>query len=126
MYLTLLVFCHFLADFTPLSTQYMLQSKKAAAPGGIFFHALVHGILMGVVSWWVHDIGIAVWVFAVITLTHFAIDMVQALVRKSDARFQTYEGRWYWFLLGIDQFLHIFVIITLVSYLRTHYGIKVL
>lgn len=42
-----LFFCHFLADYTHLSTAWMLNAKRFGKPlFPIFIHALVHGSLM--------------------------------------------------------------------------------
>ena len=43
----LLMICHWLADFTHLSTAYMLKAKSKGNPlFPIFLHACVHGLLM--------------------------------------------------------------------------------
>ena len=48
--LFLLMSCHWLADFTHLSTPYMLKAKSKGSPLlPIFSHACVHGFLMGIV-----------------------------------------------------------------------------
>ena len=42
-----LFFCHFLADYTHLSTAYMLNAKRLGTPlHPIFLHAFIHASLM--------------------------------------------------------------------------------
>ncbi|MEO6902401.1 MAG: hypothetical protein ABI315_04515 [Bacteroidia bacterium] len=46
-----LFFCHFLADFTHLSTNWMLSAKRLGKPlFPILSHAAVHAALMGVLA----------------------------------------------------------------------------
>ena len=101
----------------------MLEHKLKALPPGIILHAMVHGLLMGLVTWILYDIQLGSLVFTIIFLTHGLIDHAQACIRLRDARFQSYAGYWYWVLLGIDQFLHMCIIIGLVKCLHIYYGI---
>ena len=114
-----LFFCHFLADFTPLSTKEMLSAKRFGTPLiPIAAHAAVHGILMffflllfGV------DIELAMnlWLFQI--ATHFLIDLLKGKLNFWFPIFQDNTNKAHWMLFGFDQFLHAVVIILMAYYL---------
>lgn len=114
-----LFFCHFLADYTPLTTSWMLQAKKFGKPlFPIFIHALVHSVLMGL---FLLCIGIN-YIFPLMAIqltTHLFIDVMKGrLSGWFPALLQT-ENKWFWIVFGADQFMHALVII-----LMTNYAIK--
>lgn len=110
-----LFFCHFLADFTPLSTSWMLNAKRLGTPLlPIFAHACVHGILMFIPliiflgSCW--GVVLLVW-FQI--LTHFLIDMWKGRMNGWFPVLQSPANKSHWVIFGFDQFLHALVIIVM-------------
>ena len=70
-----LFFCHLLADYTHLSTTWMLNAKKIGKPFiPIMVHAMVHALLMGI---FLACFGISnvIWLMGFQFITHFVIDV---------------------------------------------------
>jgi len=115
-----LFFCHFLADFTPLSTKEMLAAKKFGTPiHPIFAHAAIHGSMMAV---FLHlfaginyELSVSVAMFQVVT--HFFIDLLKGKLNFWFPIFQDNTNKAHWMLFGFDQFLHAVVIILMAYYL---------
>lgn len=113
-----LFFCHFLADFTHLSTAWMLAAKRLGKPlGPIFVHAMWHGCLMGILLcmplireplFWLS----LVW-FQIIT--HFIIDVLKGRINGWFPVVQNPANKVHWVVFGADQFLHAVVIILMWS-----------
>lgn len=117
-----LFICHFLADFTPLSTPQMLNAKRLGSPlFPIFCHAAVHAWLMGiwlpVVLYIDPSIPMSLWwkMVAFQLLTHFVIDVWKGKMNRWFPFLQNQASRGHWVLFGFDQLLHA-VVIVLMSY----------
>ena len=114
----MLFVCHWLADYTPLSTMWMLKAKQYGKPiFPILCHALVHGLLMGIVlSVFVglNTLTLSLIIFQV--LTHWIIDIGKGKVTYYLPVFRDNMKPPYWVLMGFDQLLHTIVIITMVNY----------
>ncbi|HMT01948.1 MAG TPA: DUF3307 domain-containing protein [Burkholderiales bacterium] len=111
--LIILFFCHFLADFTPLSTQKMLNAKALGTPlMPIWEHASVHSSLMMIPLYiFTKDIWFTFYLMGFQALTHFMIDVWKG---KMNLRFpicRDNTNKAHWILFGFDQFLHAVVII---------------
>jgi hypothetical protein len=113
----LLLVCHLLADFSPLSTGWMLRAKSKGAPlFPIFIHAGIHALLMLIVLLCFITTESALQLAALQWISHFAIDVWKGkmsvwfpvLANSSDKRF--------WMLFGFDQFLHQTVILVMIAY----------
>ena len=114
---TLLSFCHWLGDYTHLSTGKMLAAKRLGYPYlPILYHALVHTVLVLVVLMFVtsplNAIGLALFVLS----THFGIDVLKGEINKWFPLLQNPANKYHWYVFGIDQFLH-FEVIIFTSYL---------
>lgn len=118
--LILLFFCHFLADFTPLSTKWMLDAKRFGKPlEPIFVHACIHYFLMAFVLFgFVNCPKTWVTISLVQLFTHFAIDVLKGRINGWFPSVQNTSNKWYWIVFGADQFLHACVII-IMAYLAT-------
>lgn len=108
-----LFFCHFLADFTHLSTDWMLSAKRFGKPiYPIFVHAFVHASLMLV---FISLIGIAgknaAYLFCIQLSTHFLIDVLKGRMNGWFPELQLPTNKWHWVVFGFDQYLHAIVII---------------
>lgn len=114
--------CHFLADYTELSTIWMLKAKQFGKPlFPIFCHALVHGLMMGLVlhfwlpgNWFKWDIVDNLIIFQVVT--HFMFDVLKGRFTYWYPIFQDKMKYPYWRLMGFDQLLHTIVIIWMVYF----------
>ncbi len=124
-----LFFCHFLADFTHLSTNWMLAAKRFGTPlFPIFCHALVHACLMGITLEIYCHYTISGYETKLLELTrvdklfflqlilHFLIDMWKGKMVFWFPSISTPSSKGHWYLFGFDQFLHA-VVICLMVYL---------
>ena len=116
--LLVLFFCHFLADYTHLSTAWMLNAKRLGTPlFPILAHAGVHALLMGVVMivlGYNFDVVYKLVLFQLIT--HFAIDVWKGRMNGWFPELQSPTNKWHWIVFGFDQLLHALVIITMSVY----------
>lgn len=110
--------CHWLADYTHLSTSWMLSAKRFGKPLFlIFIHAAVHAMLMGFVLGWFIGF-IDHWAYLVIFqwVTHFLIDVWKGRMNVWFPSLQSPANKWHWVVFGFDQFLHAVVIILMVKW----------
>lgn len=114
-----LFFCHFLADFTHLSTPWMLNAKRLGTPIiPILAHGGVHGALMSIPLFIVLG-----WcpLFANLVLfqiySHFIIDVLKGRMNGWFPSLQSPANKAHWWVFGADQFSHAVVIILMVSYI---------
>jgi hypothetical protein len=110
--------CHWLPDFTHLSTDWMLNAKKYGKPlYPIFIHALVHALLFFAVILVAYDLNKALFAGGFQLVTHFLIDLTKG---KLSFWFRTLEdptNKFHWWLFGGDQLMHHLVIIVTVYYI---------
>lgn len=115
-----LFICHFLADYTHLSTSWMLNAKRLGKPlFPIFIHAAMHTILMSLVLLWF--IGHTnLWAYLVMFQwsTHFLIDVWKGRMNGWFPSLQSPANKWHWIVFGFDQLLHA-VVIGIMSYYAT-------
>lgn len=111
--LILLFTCHFLADYTHLSTAWMLNAKKLGKPFyPILAHASVHGLLMFFV---LSYFGVPMLLTITLTLaqivSHACIDLLKGRANGWFPILQNNSNKWHWVVFGLDQLLHTLVII---------------
>lgn len=108
-----LFFCHFLADYTHLSTPWMLKAKATGYHSlPIFCHALVHGTLMGLLLlFFTNDANLLINLFILQVVTHFSIDSCKGLLNIYFPQVKDSRKTLHWIIFGFDQFLHTLVII---------------
>jgi hypothetical protein len=109
-----LFFCHFLADYTHLSTAYMLNAKRLGTPlHPIFLHAFIHASLMLVfLALAVRlDSLLLTVLFLFQLVTHFLIDVWKGRMNGWFPSLQSPANKWHWVIFGFDQFLHTTVIV---------------
>lgn len=113
-----LFICHFLADYTHLSTAWMLNAKRLGKPlFPIFIHAAMNTMLMSLVLGWF--IGFTNdWAYLVIFqwVTHFLIDVWKGRMNGWFPSLQSPANKWHWIVFGFDQLLHALVIIGMSLY----------
>ena len=109
--LYLLFLCHFLGDYTHLSTRKMLNAKKLAKPLlPIFYHSVVHGVLI-LVPLLLFNYNKIYYAFIVMVLSHFLIDVSKGLVNRYFEQTRDISKTIFWIVFGLDQFLHSVVLI---------------
>jgi hypothetical protein len=116
--LILLFVCHFLADYTHLSTKWMLDAKRFGKPlYPIFMHAFIHAGLMLVVLALGFGItgGLLLEVYALQLFSHFLIDVLKGRMNGWFPSLQSPANKWHWVVFGADQLLHAIVIILMVE-----------
>lgn len=120
--LTILLFiCHFLADYTVLSTNRMLAAKRYAdSLLPILEHAAVHALLMFLALYFYDGCG---WLIG-FTLashqwfSHFFIDVLKGRTQwwlSDEGKTDISTKRSYWFLFGFDQLLHAIIIVVMTT-----------
>jgi hypothetical protein len=113
-----LFICHWLADYTHLSTAWMLNAKRFGKPlFPIFIHAAMHTMLMSLVLGWFIGFTNA-WAYLVIFqwVTHFLIDTWKGKMNVWLPELQSPANKWHWIVFGFDQLLHALVIIGMSLY----------
>jgi len=114
--LFLLFVCHFLADYTHLSTSWMLNAKRLGTPlFPILMHALVHTVLMTFVLYLFKVENILPLALFQLS-THFLIDVWKGKMNSWFPSLQSPANKWHWIVFGFDQLLHALVIILMFKY----------
>lgn len=123
-----LFICHWLADYTHLSTAWMLNAKRLGKPlFPIFIHALNHASLMGIFLSFCVELHPNANQFILILellgfqlITHFLIDVWKGRMNGWFPKLQNPANKWHWIVFGYDQLLHAIVIIKMAEYFITN------
>jgi hypothetical protein len=112
--------CHFLADYTHLSTNWMLNAKRLGTPLiPIFSHALVHSLLMFIVLLFFSNNYLQILYLSLFQLiTHFLIDLCKGRMNSLFPILLDNTNRFHWIIFGLDQLLHTIVILIICFYLK--------
>lgn len=121
MFLILLLFCHYLADFC-LTWPDLIQAKANARHlWPILLHASVHAVLMGLcLLMFGVGIGKMAWLVLFEWATHFAIDTAKARLSAVNPLLADLKHKPYWMLFGLDQLLHQVVVIVIWYFSMSH------
>lgn len=112
--LILLNVCHWAADYTHLSTPWMLNAKRLGKPlFPILAHAGVHTLLFFLAVLALHDVEKALIAAAIQLPTHFLIDVWKGRMNGWFPAIQSPANKFHWYMFGVDQFLHQLVIIVI-------------
>lgn len=110
--LLILNFCHWAADYTHLSTKWMLSAKRFGKPlKPILAHATVHAILFGLAVTFLHGFKGGLIAFSLQLPTHFLIDVWKGRMNVWFEELQKPTNIYHWWVFGADQYLHQAVII---------------
>ncbi len=111
--------CHFLCDYTWLSTNWMLSAKRIGRPlFPIFVHALLHAVFMlGVVVVYAGSWQLSLFLFGVQLVTHFWIDVLKGRCNVWFPQVSSPMNKIHWVVFGFDQLLHQVVIIIMADML---------
>lgn len=118
-----LFFCHFLADYTHLSTAWMLNAERLGKPLlPIYTHAVVHAFMMGlflriIYGGWGNSFDTIAKVLYLQLISHFLIDVWKGRMNGWFPSLQNPANKWHWIVFGFDQFLHATVIILMVYFI---------
>ncbi|OZI06606.1 hypothetical protein BWI93_19190 [Siphonobacter sp. BAB-5385] len=103
---------HFAADFTHLSTPWMLSAKRFGKPVlPIAAHALLHTTLFLLVGLCIAEAWAAIVVALIQFITHGSIDVLKGRINARYASLQSPANPYHWYVFGFDQLLHQLVII---------------
>ena len=118
--LLILNICHWAADFTHLSTPWMLDAKRFGKPLlPILAHAGVHTSLFFIAVFALHGLEMAMLAAAIQLPTHFVIDVLKGRMNGWFPELQNFENKFHWMVFGADQFLHQSVIIGIAALVCT-------
>lgn len=110
--------CHWAADFTHLSTDWMLNAKRYGKPlYPIFIHALVHALLFFTTVWILYDLDKAIFAGGFQLITHFMIDLIKGRLSFWFRRLEDPSNKYHWWVFGADQFMHHLVIVLTVYFI---------
>lgn len=123
--LILLNICHWAADYTHLSTKWMLDAKRIGSPlMPILSHACVHGMLMFFPLFFMLG---STWLVPILVWfqigTHFGIDVLKGKLNVWFPTVSNPANKSHWYIFGLDQLCHQLVIITMVQIANTFYTI---
>lgn len=116
MYISLLVLLfvvHYFADYSHLSTSWMLSAKRIGYPlYPIFIHAFIHASLMLAVAS-LYQLGnvVMLQMFLLQLLSHFVIDVLKGRMNVWYPEVANPGNKVHWYIFGFDQLLHHLVII---------------
>lgn len=107
----LLILCHFIADFTPLSMPHMLKAKAKGAPiWPIIQHGFIHAFLMQWVLFMFLPVREATLLAFLQWVTHTGIDILKGRINVWHPPASNPANKIHWMIFGADQFLHLMVI----------------
>ena len=116
--LILLNVCHWLGDYTHLSTTWMLNAKRLGKPlTPIVAHAGVHMVLFLICISFLHGLESGMIAAAIQLPTHFLIDVWKGRMNGWFPSLQNPANKYHWWVFGIDQWLHQMVIIGTVYFI---------
>lgn len=106
--------CHWAADYTHLSTAWMLNAKRLGKPLiPILAHAGVHTLLFFLTVLALHGSEKALIAAAIQLPTHFLIDVWKGRMNGWFPEIQSPANKFHWWTFGADQLLHQLVIIVI-------------
>jgi len=116
-----LFFCHYLADYTWLSTPWMLNAKRFGKPiYPIFIHAFIHASLMLVFLRLFYNISsiMCMELFLFQLSTHWLIDIWKGRMNVLFPSLTNPANKLHWVVFGFDQYLHAVVIILMTYFIN--------
>lgn len=118
--LCLLQVTHWIADYTHLSTKWMLDAKRLGKPlAPIFIHASIHMILVQIVLiCFISDWFLIIELMALQLFSHWGIDVLKGRLNGWYPTLQSPANKFHWYMFGADQMLHQFVLI-IITYLAS-------
>jgi hypothetical protein len=107
---------HFIVDFL-LQKKYQYANKGIYGHPGGLLHASLHGLTTMLCFWWYAPLA-CIWLGFIDALLHYHIDWAKTNInQKMGWGANTHEE--FWYLLGLDQFLHGLTYVLLVYLVTT-------
>ena len=110
--LGIMLICHYLADFCFTSPSMIRAKADGRNPWPILLHAGIHAGLVGLcllvwdVSW-----NLLLMLALVELISHFLIDTAKGRLTAHYSILANIQKKPYWMLYGLDQLLHLLVIV---------------
>lgn len=101
--ITLLFTKHFIVDF-PLQNKFQWSNKGTYGHAGGVLHASLHGLATMLCFWWYAPLA-CVWLGLFDAVAHYHIDWAKMNLNKRLGYGPTTHEQ-FWWLLGLDQYLH--------------------
>lgn len=115
--LVLLLVTHWLADYTHLSTKWMLSAKANGRPLlPILAHATVHAVLALAALLVFVEASRALPLALFLLVSHFLIDVGKGRMNDWFPPLQSATNRCHWYVFGLDQLLHQLVIVAICAF----------
>ncbi len=115
----LLFICHFLGDFSPLSTAWMLKAKQFGKPlHPILVHAAIHAGLMLIVLLFFTTPEKAITLATFQLAAHFIIDTWKGIMNVWFPLLLDNTRKAHWMVFGFDQLLHQITIVAMIYLLE--------
>ena len=115
--LGIMLICHYLADFCFTSPAMIKAKADGRNPWLILLHAGIHAGLIGLcllvwgVSW-----KLLLMLALIELVSHFLIDTFKGYLTARYSFFANMQKKPYWMLYGLDQLLHLLVIVIICYY----------
>jgi hypothetical protein len=114
---------HWAADYTHLSTKWMLDAKRLGTPIlPILAHACVHyALVSAVLLFFLFPNYPMLWLELCLfqLFSHWGIDILKGRLNGWVPALQSPVNKFHWYVFGLDQMLHQFVLI-IITYLATN------
>lgn len=109
--LIVLLFTHWLADYTHLSRPWMLAAKRLGKPVlPIVAHAGVHALLVYLIALIVASLEVAIILGLFQWISHALIDIWKGRMNVWFPSLRNPANVYHWYVFGIDQFFHLSII----------------
>ena len=115
--LGIMLICHYLADFCFTSPSMIRAKADGRNPWSILLHAGIHAGLIGLcllvwgVSW-----KLLLMLVLIELVSHFLIDTIKGCLTARYSILTNMQKKPYWMLYGLDQLLHLLVIVIIWYY----------
>jgi hypothetical protein len=111
--LILLLFTkHFVVDF-PLQNRFQYANKGTYGHPGGLLHASLHGLATMLCFWWYAPLA-CIWLGLMDAIVHYHVDWAKMNLNSKMGWGPTTHEQ-FWWLLGLDQFLHALTYVGLVA-----------
>lgn len=108
MLFVFLIICHYLADFTHLQSDWMVEGKKDLKLLPLFAHSGIHAGLMLIPLLMWCPVYLALMLACLQFGAHFGIDFLKGFLTKQYPVIN--QGKWQWYTMGGDQLAHSLIV----------------
>lgn len=109
--------CHTIADYIVMTPTILSAKSKGTPVFPIINHAAIHALLMGFVMFFmVSNTKLVPFLMIYELITHSIIDILKGRCNVWFPSVVSHMNKIHWILFGLDQYLHFFVIVTIVYF----------